>query len=115
MRTAVAAIFSALKRQHVLTQTELESIAFKELHKTELSEEFSTILQKFTIQVNGKYYLRQLDTTQETSIRNVVLELATQGKMPKSGKVPAKKVQPLIDKALLNLKDLKIDANADDV
>lgn len=57
-RTAVAAIYSALTRQSVLTRAELEAIAFKELASTVITEDFVKVLNKFTTQVGDKFYLK---------------------------------------------------------
>ena len=52
-----------------------------------MSADFIAILQKFTLELNGKYYLRQLDSALETSVRNILLELVSQGKKNQSRKV----------------------------
>ena len=73
----VTAIFALLKKQHVVTEDQLlactSGVSLDELN-----------LNKFTLFVGGKYYLKRLDSEGLTSSRNMVLEILSQGLVKKS-------------------------------
>lgn len=77
LRELVTNVYNHLKQHCVLTSQQMkEFVCMDDL--TSLAQ----FLAKLTIFVNDRYYLKQLDTSELTSARNMLLELMLQNDAP---------------------------------
>lgn len=94
LASVISSVFSQLKSRQVLPQSEVEALC------AENFEKMKSILDEMCLVAGEKFYLRQLDTPELTSARNMLLQILHDGEDLTRGQAVERVIDDLVKKGI---------------